>query len=409
MNQETAAPRTDWGLVLLIFSAGVVAAFQVGKAPPSLPLLRADLKMSLFAAGWVISTYTLVGVVSGGLIGALADWLGHRRLALAGLGCLGLASLAGGLAQGPAGLLTSRFFEGLGYVVVIVSAPVLIIRTTHPADQRLALGLWSAFMPAGASTMMLLSPLGLQSFGWRGLWLANALLVGLFILVFAWSSRSLTDSTPARKRPSILNDLKLILSQPGPRRLALCFGAYSLQFLALIGFLPTLLIEDLGIGQARAAALSAGVLAMNVPGNLLGGWLLQRGVRRATLVVIASAFMGLAAVGIYSHLAPAWVRYCLCLLFSGLGGIIPASLFAAVPSHSPRPSLVAMTNGLVAQGANLGSTLGPPILAAVVWAAGGWQGGWWLLIVAAGLTIWLALGLGRLERQSEREGGSTRA
>ena len=50
----TAAPpevaETRWGIVLIACGAGVVGAFQIGKMPSSLPVLRQDLELSLVAA-----------------------------------------------------------------------------------------------------------------------------------------------------------------------------------------------------------------------------------------------------------------------------------------------------------------------------------------------------------------------
>jgi len=54
MPKETNHPisepeRTSWGQVFLLVGAGVVAAFQVGQAPPVLPDIRTELGMSLFS------------------------------------------------------------------------------------------------------------------------------------------------------------------------------------------------------------------------------------------------------------------------------------------------------------------------------------------------------------------------
>ena len=35
--------RTPWPLIALLVAAGVVAAFHVGKMPPSIPSIRAEL------------------------------------------------------------------------------------------------------------------------------------------------------------------------------------------------------------------------------------------------------------------------------------------------------------------------------------------------------------------------------
>jgi nitrate/nitrite transporter NarK len=123
-------------------------------------------------------------------------------------------------------------------------------------------------------------------------------------------------------------------------------------------------------------------------------------VSRTVLLVTASGVMGLCALGLYDPHLPGTVRYGLCLWFTGAGGMIPASLFDAAPRHAPSPSLLATTNGLMLQGGNLGSTLGPPTVAAVVAATGSWQGAPWLLVPVAACAGVFALLLGRLEGAS---------
>ncbi len=405
MSEENRPAATDWGLVLAVFGAGVAAAFQVGKTPPSLPMMMPDLGLSLFAAGWAISLLNLVGSLGGLLSGTMADLLGYRRVILTGMVILALGSLLGALAQGPAVLLVSRFIEGLGYILVSVTGPALIIGVTHPKNLRQALSIWIGYLAVGASLMMLLSPLALGSIGWRGLWLANSALLLAYCVFLARITSRLSDlPAPDRRRAKTpWADIRLTLSRPGPLLLAASFTLYALQFFAVVGFLPTLLIDDLKLEPSTAAVLTALVALFNAPGILLGGWLLQRGFRRVILICLAGLVMGLCGLGIYNGALGGGWRYSLCLLFSAVGGLVPASLVAGVPVHAPRPGLVATTNGLVMQGGSLGGLIGPPALALTVSVAGGWSGAPWLLTGSASAAILLALWLGRLEAGSETD------
>ena len=62
--------KTSWGLVLLFVGAGVVGAFQVGKAPPMLLAIRSELGMSLFLSGWILSIFSIIGFLTGSVAGA---------------------------------------------------------------------------------------------------------------------------------------------------------------------------------------------------------------------------------------------------------------------------------------------------------------------------------------------------
>jgi MFS family permease len=376
-------PATPWLTVGLAIGAGVVGAFQVGKAAMALPALRADLGIGLAAAGWVLAIFNLIGVAAGMAIGGLVGRWGDRRAVLAGLGVLAAASLAGAAVPDIAMLLATRFVEGMGFLMVIVAAPSLIMRLTRPDDLKLALGAWGAYMPLGQAIMVLAAPLLLVPFGWRGLWIANTALLVLFAALLARVTAGLPRS-PARPSRSLWRDLRDTATAPGPLLLAAIFGAYSMQYLAVMGFLPTVLIEHEGLGTIAAGALAALAMAMNGVGNVASGLLLQRGVRRWRLIATASLAMGAASLGIFTADLPIAASYVLYLAFAGFGGMLPASVFNAVPGHAPSRHLVPTTNGLLVQGSNLGQVIGPPAVGALA-AAIGWH---WapLLIVPAALS-----------------------
>jgi MFS family permease len=381
--ESTTIRRTPWLTVSLAIGAGVVGAFQVGKAAMALPSLRADLGIGLAAAGWVLAIFNLIGVAAGMAIGGLVGHWGDRRAVLAGLVLLAAASLAGAAAPDIGVLLATRFVEGMGFLMIIVAAPSLIMRLTRPEDLKLTLGAWGAYMPLGQAIMVLAAPLLLVPFGWRGLWIANALLLVLFAALLAQVTAGLPRS-PSRPSRSLWRDLRDTVAAPGPLLLAAIFGAYSMQYLAVMGFLPTVLIEHEGLGTVAAGALAALAMAMNGVGNLVAGLILQRGVRRWRLIAIGGVAMGAAALGIFAADLPVAVTYVLYLAFAGFGGMLPASVFGAVPSHAPSRHLVPMTNGLLVQGSNLGQVIGPPTIGAIA-AAIGWH---WapLLIVPAALS-----------------------
>ncbi len=119
---------TEWRIIGLAVAAGIVGAFQIGKAAIALPALRADLGLGLAAAGWILSVFNLIGVLAGMPLGAVIGRLGDRRMLLAGLALIAAASLFGAMAPGAALLLATRIVEGLGFLVIVIAAPTLIAR-----------------------------------------------------------------------------------------------------------------------------------------------------------------------------------------------------------------------------------------------------------------------------------------
>jgi MFS family permease len=393
---------TPWPIVLLLVGAGIVSAFQIGKAPAALVALRAELGMSLTTAAWVISIFNVVGVASGMALGAFADRIGHRRTVLAGLALVALASALGAAAGSATFLLASRLVEGVGFLAVVVATPALIARAATSADRNLAFGFWSTYMPAGTATMMALAPLLLQSIGWRGLWLANALLAAAFAVLLAGVTRGLPQPPGARQGVSIGADLLTTLRAPGPRLLTLTFATYTLHFLAVLGFLPTILVEEHGIGPATAAVMAAIAVAINIPGNLAGGWLVHRGAPAWLVAAAVSIAMAICSLLIYDAGLPLAARYACCLALSLIGGALPAVVIGAGPALAPTPRHIATTNGLIMQGSNLGQMIGPPAVAALAAGVGDWSWSPLVLCLAAALGVALSLQLRTLTVQRAR-------
>jgi DHA1 family inner membrane transport protein len=371
----------------------MVAAFHVGKTPPAIPSIREELDASLRQAGWLLSTINLLTALAGMAIALTADRFGHRRLVLLGTGVSALASLLGSFAPNVDVLLVTRVVEGVGFVAVTVAIPTLLLRVSLPSDQRLSMAVWSTYMPAGAGTMMLVAAIILPGTSWRFVWLvasAASTFMLVALLLGALPRRKLNPQPAVRR--SILPEMTEVATNGGPLAIALCFGAYSCCWFAVVGFLPTLLIDRLGFATSTAAILTAVVAMVNVTGNLSAGWLLHHGVPRVAVIVGAATGMSFCAAGIFVDGVPDLLRFVLAALYSAVIGVIPGALFTAIPIHAPRPQLVGASTGLLMQGSNIGGLLGPPITGALV-ASGGWPSAAWLtsgaLAVAAGAGLFL--------------------
>ncbi len=363
----------------------MVAAFHVGKVPPALPSIREELDASLGQAGWLLSTINLITASGGMAIALTADRFGHRLLVLLGTALCFAASLAGAFAGSVDTLLVGRVFEGLGFIAVTVALPTLLLRIARPADQRLVMTLWTSYMPAGAGSMMLIAAVVLPGTSWRIAWLvasgASALM--LVALLLRALPRHELDPVPVKRRP-VLHEMAEVASSGGPLAIALCFGAYSCCWFAVIGFLPTLQVERLGFATSTAAIVTAVVTIVNVGGNLGAGWLMHHGLPRVAVIVGAALSMAFCAAGIFVDGVPDLLRLLLAGVYSAVIGVVPGALFTALPVHAPRPELVGASTGLLMQGSNIGALIGPPITGAMV-AAAGWPSAAWLTSVALGV------------------------
>lgn len=361
--------RTNWLAVAMVVAAGIIAALQVGKVIVSVPLLRADLGLSLSAAGWVLSIFSVLGVLGGILTGATVSRFGDRRIMLVGLWAIVCGSLAGGFASAYPLLLATRVIEGLGFLLIIIAAPDLLRRIVAPHERDRAFAIWSCFMPAGMALALLIGPLLV---GWRGLWFTNA---GLAALVAIAVMRTVSQGVIMQDKWSwsgLADDTQQTLKAGGPLLLAVTFGFYTLLFFALFSFLPVLLEERIGVSAALASVLTAAAIGANIIGNLTAGVLRERGVAQWKIIAVASIIMGVMGLVIFLPLLPNIAVFAACVVFSGFGGLIPAIIMGGIPTLTPSARLTPVSFGLVMQGNNLGQLIGPVTVGSVV-AAMGWN------------------------------------
>ena len=378
----------------LVILAGVWAAVGVGKLSPALPVLHEALGVSLLQAGFLLSLVQLAGMSLGLVVGAAADGIGLKRSMVAGLVLLSIAGAAGGWAHDATVLQVLRALEGVGFLLVVLPAPALLRRLTPRARTQTTMGYWGSYMPIGTAFALLVGPFVLHAFGWRVWWLS---LAGLSFGMALWLWRCLPDdrTLPAalaaglrmpRADPAVASSwasrLRRTLSARGPWLVALCFAVYSGQWLAVIGFLPSLVAQSgsFGLGVAPLLALAA---LVNVGGNIASGRLLQRAVPAPFLLYAGFCAMGfgalLAFAGVAGNAEPGWVlalRYAGVLVFSMFGGLVPGTLFSLAVLLAPDEASVSTTVGWMQQWSAAGQFFGPPVVAWVASLVGGWQWTW---------------------------------
>jgi len=393
----TTRERTAWAAVAIITLAGAMASAQVGKLPPALPLIRAELGFGLVAGGFVLSLFNVLGMTIAVLFGGLAERAGRARMVALGFACIVAGGALGALSPGLSLLMLSRLVEGVGFVAITVSLPYAMVAASSARDQGLVLGIWSIYHPTGMALTMLAAPVLLGLAGWRGLWWILALLCPLVaVLVLRQMRRlDLPKPSPAPFLPLALEALRT----RGFQLIALVFFAYAFQWVTLMAWLPTFLTESFGSDLGFAALMTALVVLANVPGCLFGGALIRKGGRPGPMILIATAIMALCTLGIFLPGPPVGMRVALCLAFSFFGGLIPPALFTGVPHFAPSIRHVSAGNGMLMQGSALGQFIGAPLVAAAVSLGGGdWVFALGPMLAFCALTALGGVLLGRMRR-----------
>ena len=357
-NAALLSSPTDWRAIWLVVAAGVAAAFHLGKVAIASAQLQSELGLSLGMLGGLGATFAVLGALGGLVAGSVVARAGDRRMLCLGLMATVLGATVAVATDSFAVLLLSRVVEGLGFLLITVAGPTLISRMARNEDRHTALVLWSCFMPTGMALAMLTGP---WFSDWRHLWTATTMMSALIaVMAIGWVPREL----PRPAVPGSGGDWGQVWRSPA-LAMAGTFLLYSLMFFALFAFLPVLLQQRMQVSSTVVGLLAAAASAVNVVGNLAAALMLKR-VGRDTLCLGAAMVMGLCALGIFLPVAGPSTAMALCLVFSAVGGLIPASLLSAVPEVTSTPAQGALAVGLLMQGSNLGLALGPLLIGSAV-------------------------------------------
>src|SRR5260221_488675 len=134
-----------WLALVLLSAAQFVVVLDASIVNVALPSIGRALNFSQQNLPWVVNAYVLT---FGGFLllgGRTADLLGRRRVFMAGLLLVAVASLAAGFSTTEGQLIAARAAQGLG--AAIVSPAALSIVTTifsDGAERNRALGVWGA-------------------------------------------------------------------------------------------------------------------------------------------------------------------------------------------------------------------------------------------------------------------------
>ena len=163
----------------------------------ALPTIGKALDFSQENLPWVVNAYVLT---FGGFLllgGRTADLLGRRRVFMAGLLLVAVASLAAGFAATEGQLIAARAAQGLG-AAIISPAALSIVTTTFSdgAERNKALGVWGAVAGSGGAAGVLLGGILTDGLGWEWVLWVN---VPVSLIAFALSPRLIAESRAERE------------------------------------------------------------------------------------------------------------------------------------------------------------------------------------------------------------------
>jgi EmrB/QacA subfamily drug resistance transporter len=157
-----------WTALILLCVAQFVVVLDASIVNVALPSIGTGLNFSEQDLPWVVNAYV---IAFGGFLllgGRAADLLGRRRVFMAGLLVVAVASLLAGFAANQGQLIAARAAQGLG--AAIISPAALSIVTTlfrDGAERNKALGAWGAVAGSAGAVGVLLGGVLTSGLGWE--------------------------------------------------------------------------------------------------------------------------------------------------------------------------------------------------------------------------------------------------
>jgi predicted MFS family arabinose efflux permease len=344
-------------------------------------------EVSPVQVGWVVTAYSLPGIVGAPLAGVLADRVGRKQVLVPTLVVFGMAGGACALARSFSVLLLLRSVQGAAAAPLVGLAITMIGDRYEGSRRATAIGYNAAALNVGTTLYPALGGL-LAALAW--FWpFALPLLALPVAAAVAWGleappierARSLTRYVVVARRrladPQVLGVL------------GVNFGVYVLLFGAFFTYVPELLDARFGVPPEGAGvilaltSISSGLVATRL------GWL-QRRVPPSRLIQVSLGIDALALALIPVASAP-WGVGAAALLFGVAQGLNQPALqtrLAGLASDASRGILLSL-NGMVLR---VGQAVGPLVMGGAL-ILGGLDAVFWAAAGAALLTGGAALGI----------------
>lgn len=143
----------------------------------ALPHVARTFHSSTNTATWVITAPLLCFGVAAPALGRLGDTIGFRRLYLVGMAASALVALLTAAAPTLGILIAVRALSGVVGAATGAASMALIFRVFDHGDRVKAMGWWSLVGAGGPVIGVVVGGLLIQDFGWRSMFLVQAVLV----------------------------------------------------------------------------------------------------------------------------------------------------------------------------------------------------------------------------------------
>jgi MFS family permease len=409
-TSEIAMTARQRLIVVLLLGTNFMLSVDFSILNIALPEVGRAVGLDVADFPWVTSAFALPAAGLSLLFGRLGDIYGRRRMFVAGLALLALASLLGGIATGSTLLLGARALQGIATAMTAPAALALLITAFADNGQRArVLGLNGTLLSGGFTVGALAGGMLVGVLSWRWAFLINVpfalviLALTPFVVPAGRSSEGVRLDIPGAATvtlgllavvhgiiewfvPSLIAGAILLalffwierraaaplvaiekLARPSVRwgNIA-ALTIFSME--AGLVFLMTIYLQDVLHVGPLTTGLVFGVPGLaSVAAGVVAGRIIARHGARPVLLAALLVQGGLTAPLILLGAESSWVWLLVPALFVGFLGHITAVVAATVIATSDVADADAgLATGLVTTSQRVAVTVGIPLLGAVM-------------------------------------------
>ncbi|WP_020501219.1 MFS transporter [Sciscionella marina] len=182
LDNRQQLSRAPIPILIALFGSSFIVLLDTSIVVLAAPAIRADLRMTLSGASWVIDSFTLVlcaATITGGLF---ADRFGRLRVFGCGVALFTIGSVVCALAGTVGVLLFGRVLQGLGGCVTVPGALALLAQLYPDPVRRAKMIAWMALSTSVALALgPILGGILTERFGWPVNFWINVP-IGIFVL-----------------------------------------------------------------------------------------------------------------------------------------------------------------------------------------------------------------------------------
>jgi EmrB/QacA subfamily drug resistance transporter len=189
MVKEQSAGTNRISVVVIAAMSSFLTPFTASSVNIALPSIDKELGLNAVALNWVATAYLLAAAIMLVPFGRIADIYGRKKIFQIGLIFDAAASILCIFSPSGEWLIVFRALQGIGGAMMFGTG-VAILTAVFPANERgRVLGFNVAAVYAGLSVGPLIGGVLTEHFGWKSIFLTNALLGFLIFAVSLWQLR----------------------------------------------------------------------------------------------------------------------------------------------------------------------------------------------------------------------------